>query len=129
MVDSYNDAGILNRLQDELFSAFTYSGDIKVLEYVLRLAIDQGPNDNVKRQLPEIMQNKLLNTRTIEGVISLFCSTDATDKTTALSLIHTALSNHLSSQPGYLCNHCGYKLHDFLWRCPACNQWDEVVDV
>jgi len=40
--------------------------------------------------------------------------------------IHQSLENHLQGVPSFLCEHCGYKMHDYLWRCPACNLWDTI---
>ena len=129
MIDSYQSAGILAQLQDELFAVFLECSDVKVLEYTLRLSIEMGPSENILQQLPTLLETKQLNVRTIRRAVSLYCERPELDATNVLPLIHQALNNHLSSQPGFLCLHCGYKMHDFLWRCPACNQWDEVAHV
>jgi len=129
MIDSYQQAGIVSQLQDQLFAIFIGCSDVKVLEYTLRLSIEMGPSENIQQQLPSILETKQLNVRTIYRATSLYCENSKLDSTAALPLIQAALNNHLSSQPGFLCRHCGYKMHDFLWRCPACNHWDEVVHV
>lgn len=129
MIESYQQAGISNQLQDQLFAIFVECSDVKVLEYTLRLSIEMGPSENIQQQLPVILETKQLNVRTISRAASLYCERPELSATAALPLIQAALNNHLSSQPGFLCRHCGYKMHDFLWRCPACNHWDEVVHV
>jgi len=129
MIESYKNSGRLAQLQDELYSIYVACSDAKVLEYTLRLAIDIGPSENIKQHLPEILASKQLDIRTIRQAVSLYCKTNNSESTDTLHLIQAALSNHLSSQPGFQCRHCGYKMHDFLWRCPACNHWDEVVNV
>jgi len=88
-----------------------------------------GPSQQIKQQLPSILENKQLNVRTILGAVNLYCESSELKTINALPLIHSALNNHVSSQPGFQCRHCGYKMHDFLWRCPACSYWDEVVNV
>jgi len=129
IIESYNKAGTLDRLQDDLFAIFIKTSDVKLLEYTLQLAIEMGPSQQIKQQLPSILENKQLNVRTILGAVNLYCESSELKTINALPLIHSALNNHVSSQPGFQCRHCGYKMHDFLWRCPACSYWDEVVNV
>ncbi len=129
MVDTSSKAQGLGELQNELFAIFVRTSDVKVLEYTLRLALEVGPSEQLTQQLPNILETKQLNIRTILGAVSLYSEDNALQKTNTLPLIHAALKNHLSSQPGFQCRGCGYKMHDFLWRCPACNHWDEVVNV
>jgi lipopolysaccharide biosynthesis regulator YciM len=129
MIDSYEEAGRLNELQDELFEIYTQCSDVKVLEYTLRLSLEKGPSEKIKQELPNILNSKALNVRTIRQAVSLFCERPELGTDSALPMVSSALNNHLSQQPGYQCGHCGYKMHDFLWRCPACNHWDEVVHV
>lgn len=129
MVESHQHAGKLHQLQDELFSIFMKCEDAKVLEYTLRLAIEIGPSEQIIQQLPGLLESKQLNVRTIRQAVNLYCKISGSGSTKPLPLIQSALSNHLSSLPGFQCRHCGYKMHDFLWRCPACNHWDEVVNV
>ena len=129
MIDCYRQTGRLDQLQDELFSIFLKCGDAKVLEYTLRLAIEIGPCEMVTQQLPSLLETKQLNVRTIRQAVNLYCKIYDSEPRKYLQLIQAALSNHLSSQPGFQCRHCGYKMHDFLWRCPACNYWDEVINV
>ena len=129
MLESYEKSKKLEQLQDELYHIYMECSDAKVLEYTLRLAIDVGPSETIMQHLPEILESKQLNIRTIRQAVNLYCKNDKLESTDTLHLIQSALSNHLSSQPGFQCRHCGYKMHDFLWRCPACNHWDEVVNV
>ena len=129
LIDSYQNTGMLSQLQDELFAIFIEYSDVKVLEYTLRLSIEMGPSDKIKEQLPNILESKQLNIRTIKQAVSLYCERPEMGVENSLPMFHAALDNHLSSQPGFQCSYCGYKMHDFLWRCPACNTWDEVIQV
>jgi lipopolysaccharide biosynthesis regulator YciM len=129
MIASYEAAGKLEQLQDELFRVYTECSDVKVLEYTLRLSLENGPSETIKKELPSILNSKALNVRTIRQAVNLFCERPELAFDTGLPMVNSALNNHLSQQPGYQCGHCGYKMHDFLWRCPACNHWDEVVHV
>jgi len=43
-----------------------------------------------------------------------------------LNIVSIALETYLEGLPSFRCNHCGYKMHDYIWRCPACNDWDTV---
>ena len=127
MVKAYVEAGIIGDLQAQLFELFETSSDVKVLEFALRLSIEHGPNAVVAERLPEVLSKRQLNVRTISKAVTVYQAQDVENK--PLKLIDSALGNYLSSQPGFQCLHCGYKMHDFLWRCPACNHWDEVAHV
>lgn len=129
MVDAYQKAGIIAQLQDQLFAVYEECKDVKVLEFTLRLAIEHGVSDKVKDQLPDVLSQKQLNVRTISKAVSLFREQKPVEAPVALELLDKSMGNYLSTQPGFQCRFCGYKMHDFLWRCPACNQWDEVAHV
>ena len=127
MVKAYTDAGIIDELQGQLFELFEESSDVKVLEFALRLSIEHGLSETVAERLPEVLSTRQLNVRTISKAVTVYQTKNVDSE--PLRLIDSALGNYLSSQPGFQCLHCGYKMHDFLWRCPACNQWDEVAHV
>lgn len=129
MVEAYQQAGTIDQLQDQLLAIYEQCSDVKVLEYTLRLAIEHGLSDKVKSCLPDVLENKQLNVRTISKALSLYREQNILPAVQSLQLIDNAVSNHLSTQPGFQCRHCGYKMHDFLWRCPACNYWDEVAHI
>ncbi len=48
------------------------------------------------------------------------------DAKAGLGLTQQALGNYLEGLPRFCCEHCGYRLHNYLWRCPACQQWDTI---
>ena len=43
-----------------------------------------------------------------------------------LPLIQQALENYLQGKAGFQCQNCGYQMQNYLWRCPACYQWDVI---
>lgn len=129
MVESYQQVGNIDVLQDQLLEVYEQSTDVKVLEFTLRLAIDHGLSERLKAYLPDVLENKQLNIRTISKALSLYREQDIVGADVAIELLDTAVLNHLSSQPGFQCRNCGYKMHDFLWRCPACNHWDDVAHI
>lgn len=129
MVEAYQQAGSIEQLQNQLFDIYEQCGDVKVLEFTLRLAIDYGLNETVESHLPDLLEHKQLNVRTISKALTLFEMQDVTDSARPIALINKAITNHLSTQPGFQCQHCGYKMHDFLWRCPACNHWDDISHI
>lgn len=46
--------------------------------------------------------------------------------TVGLDAINKALGIYLEGQSSFRCVHCGYKMHNYIWRCPACNHWDTI---
>lgn len=129
MVEAYQKAGGIEALQDQLLEIYEQCSDVRVLEFTLRLAIDYGISEKVKSYLPDVLEKKQLNIRTISKALSLYRNQNIVEPIEAIQLLDTAVSSHLSSQPGFQCRNCGYKMHDFLWRCPACNHWDEVAHI
>ena len=129
LFESHKHANRLDDLQSELFNLFEESGDGKVLEYTLLIADTTTPNPKIMASLPSLLESKKLNISTIKQAAELIANRPDLIKEAPLTIIHSALANHLSSMPGYQCAQCGYKMHDFLWRCPACNHWDSVTQL
>jgi lipopolysaccharide biosynthesis regulator YciM len=127
MVKAYTEANIIDDLQAQLFQLYETSSDVKVLEFALRLSIEHGVTESVTERLPEVLSSRQLNVRTISKAVTVYQAQNNDNE--PLKFIDSALGNYLSSQPGFQCLHCGYKMHDFLWRCPACNHWDEITHV
>lgn len=118
--------GGTDRLISYLQKLLAKNSDSKVLEYLLDLSLRQSVNDKQQLLIEEEIK-KSDSVRALLGVVKLW---KLTDKDTAESgkydVIEQVLGQYLRQQAEFQCQHCGYKMNDFLWRCPACHHWDTV---
>jgi lipopolysaccharide assembly protein B len=42
----------------------------------------------------------------------------------SLVLLKQVVSKHAQALSVYLCDHCGFRGHQYYWQCPACGTWD-----
>ena len=114
-------------LQKSLISIYQKSKDKSVFEAILGFSQKSGSSE----QIDELIQNELIERKlNIESIYkaSDYIESQSGDigKDEGLLLIKTSLGNYLKGVPAFHCEHCGYKMHDYLWRCPACHQWDTI---
>ncbi len=107
-----------------------YHENDRVLAYLLELvSADDTGNISIDFLIDDLA-NKKLDIASISKSIALFQSEKlfCTDGK-KLSLIKKALDNYLQGKAGFQCQNCGYQMQDYLWRCPACYQWDRVSHI
>lgn len=113
-----------------LMSYFKKSKDIDVLEYLLELAHSHNPKRET--ELYKILEAELANNKlSLQSILKsikllLKISPDA-DQNKELILLEKALENHIAGQLNFQCEHCGYKMNEYLWRCPVCHSWDTIA--
>ncbi|OOF69501.1 lipopolysaccharide assembly protein LapB [Rodentibacter caecimuris] len=44
----------------------------------------------------------------------------------SLILLHKMVGNRIKQNFSYRCENCGYQLHNLLWNCPSCRQWETI---
>ena len=126
--ESAINSGDIQFLQTELFKIYQSAQDNNVFEAILRLADKYGKNKDINELVDSALQTKKLTIKSIHKASNYLkdgnnsISTNDSD----IKNIHQSLENHLQGVPSFRCEHCGYKMHDYLWRCPACNHWDTV---
>jgi lipopolysaccharide biosynthesis regulator YciM len=103
--------------------------DADILEYLLRLALEYGADENLEKSIEQELAEGSPSIQSVLGVIQLWQQNPDYAEDKHLSLLSGVLTQYLKEQPGFLCHHCGYKMHDYLWRCPACHHWDTIAHV
>jgi lipopolysaccharide biosynthesis regulator YciM len=111
-----------------LMQHYKKSYDINILEHLLKLAYKTNQyNDELKQILEEDLRTKKLSVYSILKSTQLLAHlAEQTEDKQALKLIEQALHNHLVDQLHFRCQHCGYKMNEYLWRCPVCHHWDTI---
>lgn len=130
--DSAKNSGEVQFLFKKLLLLYQKHQDNNVFEVILKLADIYGSDQEIDKLVDEVLDNKKLPIQSIFKASSYIKDKSVTgdpkepSKGLALEKIHHSLEVHLQGVPSFRCEHCGYKMHDYLWRCPACNHWDTV---
>lgn len=114
--------------QDHLIKHYKKNKDRSVFEKILIIA---KKNKIISSTLDELIINELASEKM--NIESIYNASDYINMNlgeipaeVGLKLVNKALERYLQGKPAFLCVHCGYKMHDFLWRCPACHHWDSI---
>ncbi len=126
--ESANNANEMSLLQSELFELHQTNHDNNVFEAILQLAEKYGKSDAINKLVDTVLKNQKLTIKSIYKASHYLNDNNQLDDVNDLEIdkIHNSLGNHLQGVPSFRCEHCGYKMHDYLWRCPACNHWDTI---
>lgn len=123
-----NNADSMLFLQDELLKLYKKKNDSSVFEVIVKLANQYGSTDKVDVLIESELATKKLTVESIHKVTDYLNNHQGNiNSEKGLQLTNQSLQNYLQGLPRFSCEHCGYKLHDYLWRCPACQQWDTIV--
>ena len=123
-----NEAGDISYLQDELLKLYKKNKESSVFEVIVKLANQYESSGKIDGLIKSELETKKLNIESIHKVTDYLNSQQGSISTEkGLQLTNQSLVNYLQGLPRFSCEHCGYKLHDYLWRCPACQQWDTIV--
>ncbi len=125
--ETANRTGELPFVQASLLKLFKKSKDKTIFEAILFLATKYKLTDNVDDLITQTLSKEKLNINSIYKA-SEYIRTEGKglELETGMQLINQSLGNYLKDVPAFCCEHCGYKMHDYLWRCPACHRWDTV---
>lgn len=72
------------------------------------------------------LQQEAVTTQSITYATQYLSEISNTEIQALLADVSSALHRLLKTLPQFQCLQCGYKLHDYVWRCPACHQWDSI---
>ncbi len=119
--------GEIDNLQKILLKTYKHDANKNVFEAIIRVAEKHGTSADVIELLQKALQEEKLNVESIHQASELILKNGSTQQDKqSLELLNQSLANYLKGNPEFHCQHCGYKMHDFLWRCPACNHWDTI---
>ena len=130
--ESAHKAGEIQFLFKKMLILHQENQDSNVFEAILQLAEKYGSDQEIDRLVDDVLSQKKLPIKSIfkaSGYIKDKYEAENHDdvsKGIGLVKVHQSLEKHLQGVPSFRCEHCGYKMHDYLWRCPACNHWDTV---
>ena len=104
-----------------------YRNDDGVLAYLLGIMSRNGSNNIAVGFLVDDLRSRKLDISSIIGSIGILKNShEICPEHEKLPLIEKALTNYLKGEAIFQCQNCGYKMQDYMWRCPACYEWDKV---
>ncbi|MEE9310717.1 MAG: hypothetical protein V3U64_06820 [Cocleimonas sp.] len=119
-----NDVGLL---QNNLLSLYEKQKNKTVFEKIIVLAKQFGASTAVDELIVSELSDEKLNVESIYSSSEYIAShSESINTDKGLDLVNQSLSTYLKGVPEFHCEHCGYKMHDYLWRCPACQEWDTI---
>jgi len=119
----------LDNLYQFIHQHFIQSQDTRLFAYLLQLARKLGKLKEMHAHVDAHLLKGKLTLNTLAHSTEVLVSVWQESNTCDMAQVQTALQRLAKSQPEFQCGHCGYKMHDYLWRCPACHQWDTVANV
>ncbi|PID34175.1 MAG: hypothetical protein CR976_01665 [Thiotrichales bacterium] len=142
------DQRLLGMLVDELLEAFTSDAELKQLyqfvhdEYLgsnnvrlfpalLSIACSIGNEQAVCSLAKSHLENDPPSLQSVTRSVAILADQCANGKNSSVSdqilpTVHLALERLSKSDAHFQCEQCGYKMQDYLWRCPACHHWDTI---
>lgn len=125
--ESAKSSNNIERLKLELFKMYKKKKDKSLFETLLILAKNYGGTGEIDALIEAELSSVRLNIESIYRASEYTLDSASTiDAKKGLLLVNKALEAYLSGVPAFRCEHCGYKMHDYLWRCPACHEWDSI---
>ncbi len=119
----------LEQLYSFVQNTFQQSKDVRLFTYWLQMARKLGRLTELRSSVEEHLLYGKPTVKTLAHSAEVLTEVFEQGGDCATDKLQTALFRVAASQPEFQCAHCGYRMHDYLWRCPACHQWDTVSNV
>lgn len=129
LLNRFRQPAELEQLYQFIHQAFERTRDNKLFGHLLQLAHKLGKVQELHTQIYEHLSNGKPSVNTLAQSAQALATAWQENQQCGIVELQTALQRLATSQPAFQCNHCGYKMHGYLWRCPACHQWDSVSSV
>lgn len=101
----------------------------RVFMYLLQLAQLVGQVPTIQPLVTEHLQKGQMTLNTAAYSSDILVNYWQQNQACDIADLQKGLHRLAKSQPEFQCTHCGYKMQDYLWRCPACHRWDTVSAV
>lgn len=125
----------LNKLYQFVHDEYVASGNVRLFPALLSIASRTGNEQAVCSLIESHLKNDPLSLQTITRSVAILADRSSSkagvEENNAADLrilptIQSALERLSKGDASFQCAQCGYKMHDYLWRCPACHHWDTI---
>ncbi|HPY41998.1 MAG TPA: hypothetical protein PLM98_15845, partial [Thiolinea sp.] len=100
--------------------------DARMLPSLAEIAQEIGQGSSLMPLMHQHLQHDVGNMQTLACAARYLSSEASPEAKPAFNELSLALGRLAATMPRFQCANCGYKLHEYVWRCPACHQWDSV---
>jgi lipopolysaccharide biosynthesis regulator YciM len=131
IADETND---FEKLYNFLKETYKKSDDDTVLEHLLEIvnkdeyAILSRNERSIAAFIETELTHRKSSLKTILQALDIMQKLAKEKDCELILLIKQALEKNLQGQLRFQCQHCGYKMNDYLWRCPVCRNWDTIAE-
>lgn len=129
LIESFNTPEELNNLYEFIRQTFKKTRDNHLFVYQVQLANQLGRFEAIHPEVVEHLEKGKPTLNTLTHSSKTLNTLWQKENRCEITHLQNALERLAATQPEFQCDHCGYKMHDYLWRCPACHQWDTVSNV
>lgn len=130
LIETSQKIGGVSKLADFLLLSFREEANSNIIGYLIHLSLHHDIGRDIRQELEQCVESCQLDIQAISGIVKLWQVDEQDEKNNkGLHIIDVSLARYLQNKPEYFCNHCGYKMNSFVWRCPACHHWDTVTHV
>jgi lipopolysaccharide biosynthesis regulator YciM len=130
LLETFASEAELKQLYQFVHQEYLDSGNVSLFPALLSIACATGNESDVYALIEAHLKNDPLTLQSITRSVEILAGKNhADDQITdndELSLLEAALKRLAKNDTRFQCGQCGYKMHDYLWRCPACHQWDSI---
>lgn len=114
------------QLYEVVSAEYRRAPDPKILPSLTAIAQDLGQGSSLMPLLHQHLQRDVGNVQSIACAARYLTNAALPESKPALEELSLALGRLAGTLPRFQCANCGYKLHEYVWRCPACHHWDSV---
>ena len=125
LVEVSKELGGVDKLADFLLECFNTKPNSTLFGYLIHLSLMHDIGRDIRQELEQGVENCQLDIGAILGIVKLWRRDDRENE--CPRILEVSLEKYLQYKAEYMCNHCGYKMTSFVWRCPACHHWDTVA--
>jgi len=129
LLQAFRQPAEMERLYAFVQQTFAQTQDVRLFGYLLQLAQKLGKLSEMGAQVDAHLQKGKPSLSTIAASVDVLTVQWEQEHNCQIAPLQIALHRLASTQAAFQCGHCGYKMHDYLWRCPACHQWDTVANI
>jgi len=127
LIDVSKELGGVDKLADFLLECFNATPNSTIFGYLIHLSLVHDIGRDIRQELEQGVENCQLDISAILGIVKLWRKDEKENK--CPRILEVSLEKYLQHKAEYMCNHCGYKMTGFVWRCPACHHWDTVAHI
>lgn len=129
LLNHFHQVTELEQLYTFVQALFAKTQDAKLFGYLLQLAQKLGKLNALRSQVAEHLTKGKPTLNTLTQSTQVLTEWWQAEQRCEIGQLQIALQRLAASQPDFQCNQCGYKMHGYLWRCPACHHWDTISNV